>query len=52
MEGDTLADTAYEKKYQERSEILQYSLTFSGAAAAFIVTAEEKLHFNILRPKI
>jgi hypothetical protein len=33
-------------KYRERTKVLQYSLTFSGAAVAFIVTAKEKLGFS------
>jgi len=31
-------------KYKERATILQYSLTFSGAAVAFLVTAQTQLH--------
>lgn len=38
-----LRDPLTPDKYQERAKILQYSLTFSGAAVAFLVTAQTQL---------
>lgn len=34
-------------QYEKRAQVLQYTLTFSGAAVAFLVTAKEKLGFNL-----
>ena len=34
-------------QYEERAKVLQYTITFSGAAVAFLITAKEKLGLNV-----
>lgn len=35
------------EKYTERVNVIKYSITFAGAAVAFLVTAKTKLNFDI-----
>ena len=35
------------EKYAERVNVIKYSITFAGAAVAFLVTAKTKLNFDI-----
>lgn len=54
--NDIQRDFLSESKYKERVSVLKYSITFSGAAVAFLVSAQNQLALQIpsdlLRPTL